>query len=40
MGTPINKILKNAGWSNSGTFVKHYDKVIIPDVDVLNSLLR
>ena len=31
-GTPIEVILKNAGWSNCKTFHKFYDKIIVDNV--------
>ena len=37
-GIPINVIMKNAGWSNESVFANYYDKIIIPDVDMLNSI--
>lgn len=35
---PLCSILKNAGWSNSRTFARRYNKVVISDVNLLNAL--
>lgn len=35
---PLTEIMKKAGWSNARTFAKHYNKIIIDDVNLMQIL--
>ena len=38
-GTQITDILAVAGWSSERTFAKHYDKQILADIVIQDSVL-
>lgn len=40
-GVSIQDIMQNAGWTNSMTFLKYYDKIIVQEKDgkIANTIL-
>ena len=39
MDMEIDKILLKVCWSNVKTFYRHYDKIIVSDINTLNEII-